>query len=247
MTGDCGNSLLDSRELFPHHPPLENLGPSWLPAHAEGVADGEDRIGAVVVVGEGVPEIEDNTPNPPGRDSGHAKYSMLRSRVPAEEARTIRPLHALIAAVMLVLILDCLSRMAAPGPKGDTPPAPPPQTPAAPAALAAQPDVRIGLTTEPTEAKLSAAGGLLILHPHKLVPLWKARFDEPVVVVVDLPKGVAPRTIFRVQVGSFATQAEADALKDRLERLVPDPVIVSFNPERNSYRVRVGEFTKRDD
>jgi stage II sporulation protein D len=95
--------------------------------------------------------------------------------------------------------------------------------------------------------KLFAAGGLLVLHPAKQVPLWKARFDEPVVVVLDLPKGVAPRTIYRLQVGSFATQAEADALKDRLERLIPDVVIVSYNPERGSYRVRVGEFAKRED
>ncbi|MCI0657546.1 MAG: SpoIID/LytB domain-containing protein, partial [Acidobacteria bacterium] len=136
---------------------------------------------------------------------------------------------------------------AAPRRKGETPPAAPPPTPNAPSTPAAQPDVRIGLTTEPAETKLSAAGGLVILHPQKLVPLWKARFDEPVVVVVDLPKGIAPRTIFRVQVGSFATQAEADAVKDRLERLVPDPVIVSFNPERSAYRVRVGEFTKREE
>jgi len=169
-------------------------------------------------------------------------------------SRTIRLPNVLIAVVILVLILGCLSGMAAPGPQAEaTPPAPAPvaaapaPVAAAPTALTAQPDVRIGLSTEPSEAKLSAAGGLQILHPQKLVPLWKARFDEPVVVVMDLPKGVAPRTIFRVQVGSFATQSEADALKDRLERLVPDPVIVSFNPERNSYRVRVGEFSRRDD
>ncbi len=162
-------------------------------------------------------------------------------------SRTIRSLHALIAVLILALILGCLSGMAAPRRKGETPPAAPPPTPNAPSTPAAQPDVRIGLTTEPAEAKLSAAGGLLILHPQKLVPLWKARFDEPVVVVVDLPKGVAPRTIFRVQVGSFATQAEADAVKDRLERLVPDPVIVSYNPERSAYRVRVGEFSRRED
>ena len=137
--------------------------------------------------------------------------------------------------------------MAAPGKKGEATPAAPQTAPAAPAPLAAQPDVRIGLSTESTEARLSAAGGLVLLNPEKMVPLWKARFDEPVVVVVDLPKGVAPRTIFRVQVGSYNTQAEADTVKDRLERLVPDPVIVSFNPERSSYRVRVGEFAKRED
>jgi len=137
--------------------------------------------------------------------------------------------------------------MAAPGKKGEATPAAPQTAPAAPAPLAAQPDVRIGLSTESTEARLSAAGGLVLLNPEKMVPLWKARFDEPVVVVVDLPKGIAPRTVFRVQVGSYNTQAEADTVKDRLERLVPDPVIVSFNPERSSYRVRVGEFAKRED
>jgi len=162
-------------------------------------------------------------------------------------SRTIRPLHVLIAILILTLILGCLSGMAAPGKKGEATPAAPQTAPAAPAPLAAQPDVRIGLSTESTEARLSAAGGLVLLNPEKMVPLWKARFDEPVVVVVDLPKGIAPRTVFRVQVGSYNTQAEADTVKDRLERLVPDPVIVSFNPERSSYRVRVGEFAKRED
>jgi len=90
---------------------------------------------------------------------------------------------------------------------------PAPAPPAAPSPPPAQPEVKIGLTTEPTEVKLFAGGGLLILHPGKQVPLWKARFDESVVVVLDLPKGVAPRTIYRLQVGSFPTQAEADALK----------------------------------
>ena len=108
-------------------------------------------------------------------------------------------------------------------------------------------EVRIGLSTEPTEAKLAAAGGLLVLHPGKRVPLWKARFDETVVVILDLPKGTAARSVFRVQVGSFATQSEADALKERMEQLVPDPVVVSYNPDRSSYRVRVGEFARREE
>ncbi len=126
----------------------------------------------------------------------------------------------------------------------------PTQPAAAPAASAPSSplnEVRIGLSTEPAEARLAAAGGLLLLHPTRRVPLWKARFDEAVVVVVDLPKGTAARSVFRVQVGSFGTQAEADTLKDRLEQTLPDPVVVSFNPDRNSYRVRVGEFVRRED
>ncbi len=107
--------------------------------------------------------------------------------------------------------------------------------------------MRIGLSTDPLQARFFGAGGLLILHPAKLTPLWKPRFDEPVVVVLDLPRGVSPRSVYRLQVGSFSTEAEAEALKDRLERLVPDPVLVTFNPDRNSYRVRVGQFEKKED
>jgi stage II sporulation protein D len=150
--------------------------------------------------------------------------------------------------MVLAIVAGCVSGLAAP--EDAQPPAlvrAEPAAPSAPAPSAAQPDVRIGLSTEPSEARLSAPGGLLILHPTKLVPLWKARFDESVVVVVDLPKGISPRAVFRVQVGTFATQSEADSLKDRIERLVPDPVLVTFNPERNSYRVRVGQFSRRED
>jgi len=90
-------------------------------------------------------------------------------------------------------------------------------------------------------------GGLLVLNPGKLTPVWKPRFEEPLWVVLDLPRGVVPRSVFRVQVGSFGTEAEAAAVKDRLEHLVPDPAFVSFNPDRNSYRVRVGQFEKREE
>jgi stage II sporulation protein D len=77
--------------------------------------------------------------------------------------------------------------------------------------------------------------------------VWKPRFDEPLVVVLDLPKGVRPRSVFRVQIGSFASEEEAEALRDRVSRLVSDPVVVSYNPDRDSYRVRVGQFEKRED
>ena len=121
------------------------------------------------------------------------------------------------------------------------PPAAPVQTAPLPPAPSGR-EVRIGLTTDPLQARFFASRGLVILHPTKLTPLWKPRFDEPVVVVLDLPKGITPRSVFRVQVGSFATEAEAEALKSDLSRLVPDPVIVSYNPDRNSYRVRAGQF-----
>lgn len=107
--------------------------------------------------------------------------------------------------------------------------------------------MRIGLTTDPLQAKFFGTAGLQILHPTKLTPVWKPRFEEPLWVVLDLPRGVVPRSVFRVQVGSFGTEAEAAAVKDRLEHLVPDPAFVSFNPERNSYRVRIGQFEKREE
>ncbi|PYQ10738.1 MAG: hypothetical protein DMH00_10120 [Acidobacteria bacterium] len=161
-------------------------------------------------------------------------------------SRTIRLLQASCAAFFLPVASCCLAGEAASQAVKEAHPATQ-SAPAAPSSLATQPDVRIGLTTEPSVAKLAAAGGLLILQPTKLVPLWKARFDEPVVVVLDLPKGITPKSVFRVQVGSFGTQPEADALKDRLERLLPDPVIVSYNPDRSNYRVRVGDFARRED
>jgi peptidoglycan hydrolase-like amidase len=122
-----------------------------------------------------------------------------------------------------------------------------PASPSPKAQGAAPTEVRIGLTTDPLQARFFGAGGLLVLHPASLTPLWKPRFDDPVVVILDLPKGVVPRSVFRLQVGSFATEEEADSLKDRLERLIPDPIVVSFNPDRNSYRVRAGQFERRED
>ena len=143
-----------------------------------------------------------------------------------------------------------LAAQAAVSPPASAQAAPPPAAPVQTAPLPPAPsgrEVRIGLTTDPLQARFFASRGLVILHPTKLTPLWKPRFDEPVVVILDLPKGITPRSVFRVQVGSFATEAEAEALKSDLSRLVPDPVIVSYNPDRNSYRVRAGQFERRED
>ena len=132
-------------------------------------------------------------------------------------------------------------------------PAPPPQSPPAPQqagpVLHAPPSqkVRIGLTNDPVKVRVFAEGGIVIRDPVKRAPIWKKRFDSGVYLVSDL-SGAETGLVYRVQVASFAAKDQADAKQAEIEALLKDAkVVLAYNPDRKSWRVRVGEFRSRED
>jgi stage II sporulation protein D len=128
------------------------------------------------------------------------------------------------------------------------PPVVPPQAGAA-AAQAADtgPTVRIGLTTDPVRARVTADGGVLVRDPLKRSLIWRKVFDPGVTFVAEA-SGHGPTTIYRVQVGSFAAEAQANEKKAALEALLPaEKVVVAFNQDRRSWRVRAGEYRSREE
>ena len=131
------------------------------------------------------------------------------------------------------------------GPAGWLRPAPSAAVPAS--AAPAQRLVRIGLSTDPVRSRITADGGVVVLDPVKRTPIWRKVFDPGLTFVAEV-QGKGPLVIYRVQIGSFATEAAANEKKTALESLLPaEKVVVAYHPDRRSWRVRAGEFRTREE
>ncbi|MFQ5877736.1 MAG: SpoIID/LytB domain-containing protein [Acidobacteriota bacterium] len=107
--------------------------------------------------------------------------------------------------------------------------------------------VRIGLTTDPIKARVSADGGIVVRDPVRGEPIWKRRFAAGIYVVSDLEGGEAG-LVYRVQVASYAARDQARASRKEVEEAVPgEKVVLVYNPDRRAWRVRAGEFRTRED
>jgi len=137
---------------------------------------------------------------------------------------------------------------ASPVPEGSPAPARP-APPSRPVLQAPSgPKVRIGLGTDPVKVRVFADGGVVVLDPAHRQPIWKKRFDRGLYLVSEVAGGGEPSMIYRVQVASFAGKEQAEAKKSEIETLLPgEKVLLVYNPDRRSWRVRVGEFQSRDD
>jgi len=109
--------------------------------------------------------------------------------------------------------------------------------------------VRIGLTTDRVKVRVSADGGIVVRDPVKRAPIWKQRFDAGIWLVADVAGGTGTGgMLYRVQVASFADKTQAEAKQRDLETLLPqEKVVLHYNADRRSWRVRVGEFLARED
>src|SRR5262245_54523819 len=119
---------------------------------------------------------------------------------------------------------------------------------AAPAAAApAARLVRIGLTTDAVRSRITADGGVVVLDPVKRTPIWRKVFEPGLTFVAEV-QGKGPLVLYRVQIGSFATEAAANEKKAALESLLPaEKVLIAYHPDRRSWRVRAGEFRTREE
>jgi stage II sporulation protein D len=110
-----------------------------------------------------------------------------------------------------------------------------------------QRQVRIGLTTDAVRVRITADGGVVVRDPVKKTPIWKRSFAPGLTLVAEV-QGKGPVVVYRVQVGSYATEDAANQKKSALETLLPqEKVMTAYNPDRHAWRVRVGEFRTRDE
>jgi stage II sporulation protein D len=156
------------------------------------------------------------------------------------------------AAARVALLATLLGSLTATGPDAADPAKPAPAAAARPVTTAkpqpagARP-VRIGLSTDPVRARITADGGVVVRDPVRQAPIWKKVFAPGLNFVAEV-SGKGPVVIYRVQVASFADKDPAEAKRVELETLLsPEKVVLAWNPDRRAWRVRAGEFRSRDE
>jgi len=177
-------------------------------------------------------------------------------------ARSWYPALALAASVIGVLPglgADPAPVKPAPGggPAAVAPSAAGPATPAPAAVASATParagggaagrPVRIGLSTDPVRARITADGGVLVRDPEHKAAIWKKVFMPGLTFVAEV-SGKGPLVIYRVQVASYADKNAAEEKRAALETLLtPEKVVLAWNADRRAWRVRAGEFHSREE
>ena len=107
-----------------------------------------------------------------------------------------------------------------------------------------RPVMRIGLATKDNRVvRLEADGGLRLIDRDSGAAPWQDSYRGPTRVVL-LGAGEV-RTVYRVQVGSFAQEDVAMELAATLGADLQDQAVVHHDSQRRLYRVRVGEFAQR--
>jgi stage II sporulation protein D len=110
----------------------------------------------------------------------------------------------------------------------------------------AEPTVRIGLTGDGRAVMLESAGGLYVVDRQTGRDVWKHIHKGPLRIVLERG-GAESQPVYLVQVASLASREEADALKEKLEAETGEGVQVSRYPDRNAWRVRVGQRGSREE
>jgi stage II sporulation protein D len=132
-----------------------------------------------------------------------------------------------------LLAATLLASLAAPPATAGAPPAPP--------------TVRIGLTTDPVRMRVTAEGGVVVRDPAKHGAIWKKVFDPGLTFVAEA-SGHGAVVIYRVQIGSYATQEAAEEKRQALENLLKtEKVVIAYHPDRRAWRVRAGEYRAREE
>ncbi|PYT13575.1 MAG: hypothetical protein DMF51_10435 [Acidobacteria bacterium] len=160
---------------------------------------------------------------------------------------TVSGRFALFAAVASAIVILAGASPSSPA-RPQSAPAAPSTAPGPLLSAPPAPKVRIGLTTDPVKVRVSADGGIVVRDPARRQPIWKKRFDGGIYLVSEVSGGGEPGVIYRVQVASFASKEQAEAKKTDLETLLPgEKIVVVYNADRRSWRVRAGEFLARED
>ncbi|PYV08148.1 MAG: hypothetical protein DMG07_26640 [Acidobacteria bacterium] len=127
----------------------------------------------------------------------------------------------------------------APAPIPATPESPPPP----PTPGAGGPSIRIGLTTNAAEVRISASE-LVLVEKRPEAPRLELRGEYRVRVEQDADAG-AP--VYRVQVAALSSAASAEDLARRLRVSLRVPAVLHPNPSSGAVQVRAGEFSSRDE
>ena len=93
---------------------------------------------------------------------------------------------------------------------------------------------------------LSSSAPYRILDPATGRAAWRETFTgETAVLAEGGPEG-EPASIYRIQVGAFATEEAAERERQLLEQTFAAPAVVRYVPDRGSWRVRIGGAADRE-
>ena len=104
---------------------------------------------------------------------------------------------------------------------------------------------RIGLDSA-HRLMVDSRGRYRVLDPATGEPVWKGEFTGELAVVADGGPQDSVESVYRIQTGAFASREAAETERDRLAGRYGAAAIVRHNPDRGTWRVRVGEAANRD-
>jgi stage II sporulation protein D len=115
------------------------------------------------------------------------------------------------------------------------------------AAAAANPEgrlYRVGLDVG-HRLMLSSDRPYRLVDPSNGQAIWKDAYSGEIALLAQGGPEEAPPSVFRIQVGAFATAEAAEAERAKLEKTWGAPAVVRYVEDRGSWRVRVGEAKSR--
>lgn len=74
---------------------------------------------------------------------------------------------------------------------------------------------------------------------------WKETCSGELALLAQGGPEEDPPTVYRIQVGAYASEAAAESERAKLEQSLGQPAVVRYIPDRGSWRVRVGESKTR--
>lgn len=106
------------------------------------------------------------------------------------------------------------------------------------------PLVRIGIVTSAAQVNIASAAKYYLRD--KTPEADRISVSGELLLGLESTHTTGPgQKVFKVQVASFPKRQEAERLKQKLTDAFSEPVSIQFNPNAQAYRVRIGEFTRR--
>lgn len=107
------------------------------------------------------------------------------------------------------------------------------------------PVIRVGFD-DAESVRLDSAGRFRLVDPATGDTVWRREFRGEVAVLLEGAPARGPSSVYRVQVGAYSDAARANAERDRLAKRYGVPAVARYVPDRDSWRVRLGEASSRD-
>ncbi len=108
-----------------------------------------------------------------------------------------------------------------------------------------EPVLRIGLDAR-HRVVLDSGAPYRIVDPESGAAPWREAYAGETIAIAEGGPDGDPPTVYRIQAAAFSSEDSAEAERRRLELVYGEPAVVRRNPDRGSFRVRLGLATSRE-